>query len=214
MKVLIVGAHGQIGQLLAKKLGSDKEFDPTAMIRNPDQRIFFEEMDVPVLIADLESSVEELSEKIKDFDAIVFTAGSGASTGPDKTLLIDLDGAVKIMEVAEQNGIRRFVMISAIGAHRRERWSEVIRPYFVAKHYADRMLRGSPLDYTIIRPGALKNNPPTGKVTVSEDVERGPISRSDVAAVIVEVLKKDHTIGKSFDVVGGDVAIEEAVAEL
>src|SRR5699024_12862487 len=111
MKVLIVGAHGQIGQLLAKKLGSDKEFDPTAMIRNPDQGIFFEEMDVPVLIADLESSVEELSEKIKDFDAIVFTAGSGASTGPDKTLLIDLDGAVKIMEVAEQNGIRRFVMI-------------------------------------------------------------------------------------------------------
>lgn len=214
MKVAIVGANGQIGQLLVKKMRQKGKFKPTAIIRKPEQKKFFDQLDVPVILLDLESTVSELVTLIKGFDAIVFTAGSGASTGPDKTLLVDLDGAVKIMEVAEKNDIKRFVMVSAIGAHKRERWSEAIKPYFVAKHYADRVLKGSSLDYTIVRPGALTNHEPTGKISVGEDVPRGPISRSDVADVIIAVLENTNTIQKSFDVIEGDILIDEAVSRL
>src|SRR5690625_8044253 len=91
------------------------------------------------------------------------------------------------MEVAEKNGINRFVMVSAIGAHKRERWSEAIKPYFVAKHYADRVLMDSPLEYTIVRPGGLTNTPSTGKISAGEDVKRGPISRSEERRVGKEV---------------------------
>src|SRR5690625_7692331 len=84
-------------------------------------------------------------------------------------------------------------MVSAIGAHKRERWSEAIKPYFVAKHYADRVLMDSPLEYTIVRPGGLTNTPSTGKISAGEDVKRGPISRSDVADVIISVLKNPNT---------------------
>src|SRR5690625_4264532 len=152
-------------------MSKDENFEPTAIIRKPEQKEVFDQTNTPVILTDLEKSVQELAGMIKGFDAIIFTAGSGASTGPDKTLLIDLDGAVKIMEVAEKNGINRFVMVSAIGAHKRERWSEAIKPYFVAKHYADRVLMDSPLEYTIVRPGGL---------TRSEERRVGKEGRSSV----------------------------------
>ena len=95
------------------------------------------------VLANLEGSVSELKKVMQGADAVVFSAGSGGSTGYDKTLLIDLDGAVKTMEAAEKVGAKRFVLVSTIQAHRRENWIEELKPYYVAKHYADRMLEAS-----------------------------------------------------------------------
>ena len=215
MQVLIIGAHGQIGQLLTDKLKDATDFTPVALIRKTEQEQMFRAKGTEARVASLEDSVEDLAVQMSGIDAVVFTAGSGGSTGPDKTLTIDLDGAVKSMEAAEQAGIRRFVMVSAIGSGDRSAWTDpAMKPYYVAKHYADRMLQQSGLDYTILRPGTLKNEDGTGKINVESPRDTKSVPRPDVAEVILAVLRNTSTIGKVIPFNRGDVPIAEAVGSL
>ncbi|WP_458124545.1 SDR family oxidoreductase [Paenibacillus sp. Z3-2] len=214
MNVLVIGANGQIGKLVVEQLVQEGKHKVTAMIRKPEQADALKKLGADVVIGDLEGSVEDLAEAMKDHNAIVFTAGSGGSTGQDKTLLIDLDGAVKTMEAAEQQGISRYILVSAYGADQREKWSESIKPYYVAKHYADRALFASDLNYTIIRPGGLENEPGTGKIAVGTDLEPGSIPREDVARVIVASLQDEKTYRMAFDLIAGDHPIEDALGKL
>lgn len=214
MKVFVVGANGQIGQQVVEKLHKSEHHEPVAMVRKEEQAQKFRKDGVEAVVADLEGTVDEIAEAAKGCDAVVFTAGSGGSTGPDKTLLIDLDGAVKTVEAAEKAGIGRFIQVSAIQAHNRKNWSEKIRHYFAAKHYADRELMKSGLNYTIIRPGGLLNEPGTGKVKAAENLERASIPREDVASTIVAALDEEKTYEKGFDLVSGDMSPEEALKQL
>ncbi|GAA0297709.1 uncharacterized protein YbjT (DUF2867 family) [Gracilibacillus halotolerans] len=211
MKVLVIGANGQIGQILIDQLQQSEYYEPIAMIRNVEQQSKFEEKGVQTVVGDLEGSVKDLEMAMQGVDAIVFTAGSGGKTGPDKTLLVDLDGASKTIEAAENLAVKRYIMVSAIQAHNRENWSEQIKPYFVAKHHADRILANSTLDFTIVRPGILVNETATGKIKIAENLERSTITRADVASTIVSVLKAENTLKKSFDLINGETEIEVAV---
>ncbi|MBM7648664.1 uncharacterized protein YbjT (DUF2867 family) [Bacillus ectoiniformans] len=211
MNVLLAGANGQIGKHLVQLFKESNEHTVRAMVRKEEQAEELKQAGVEAVVADLEGSVEQLAEAAKGCDAIIFTAGSGGHTGLDKTLLIDLDGAVKTIEAAEQAGIKRFVMVSALGAHNRDNWNEAIRPYYAAKHYADRMLEASGLTYTIVRPGGLLNEPGTGKVAMAENLTRAAIPREDVARTVLAVLDEQKTYNRSFDLVSGDTVIEEAV---
>ena len=211
MKVLIIGANGKIGQLLIEQMLQNKQHVPLAMVRKEEQAERYQAQGVETVLVDLESSVEEIAEAARTCDAIVFTAGSGGSTGADKTLLIDLDGAVKAMEAAEQVGITRFVLVSALGAEDRNRWPDSIRPYYVAKHFADRILESTELIYTILRPGGLLDDAGEGRVSLQTPGESGSIPRADVAAVIAAVLDNPATFRKSYDLVSGSQTIEEAL---
>lgn len=211
MKVLVVGANGQIGKQLVTLLQASEEYTVRALVRTENQLKAFEQSGVEAVMGNLEGTVEQLEQAVRDCEAVVFTAGSGGKTGYDKTLLIDLDGAVKMIEATKNVGIQRFVMVSALQAHNRKNWNEQIKPYYVAKHYADRILVESGLTYTIIRPGGLLNEAGTGKVTIGENLERGMISREDVAKTVVASLKETNVFNKAFDLVSGETAISEAV---
>jgi len=214
MKVLVVGANGQIGKQLVTLLQASDEFSVRALVRTEEQVKAFDKIEVETVFGNLEETVEQLEVAVKGCDAVVFTAGSGGKTGYDKTLLIDLDGAVKMMEAAKNAGVERFVMVSALQAHHRKNWNEQIKPYYVAKYYADRILVESGLTYTIIRPGGLLNEAGTGKITVGENLERGTIAREDVANTIFASLKEKNVCNKSFDLVSGETSILEAVRSL
>nr|WP_154959591.1 SDR family oxidoreductase [Paenibacillus xylanexedens] len=214
MNVLVIGANGQIGKHLVEQLAQEGKHQVTAMIRKPEQADALKELGARVVMGDLEGTVDEIAEAMKDQNAIVFTAGSGGSTGPDKTLLIDLDGAVKTMEAAEKQGISRYILVSAYGADQRSKWPEEIKPYYVAKHFADRALFASDLNYTIIRPGGLKNEPGTGRVAVGTDLKPGSIAREDVARVIAASLQEEKTYRMAFDLIAGDHAVSDALGKL
>ncbi|ENH97558.1 hypothetical protein J416_06088 [Gracilibacillus halophilus YIM-C55.5] len=216
VKVLVVGANGQIGKHLVKFIQEDEQLEAKAMIRKQEQANYFNELGAEVAVVDLESDIQDIAEAAKDVDAVVFTAGSGPHTGKDKTIMIDLDGAVKTIEAAKKANVKRFVMISSFATSREaiQQAPENFAPYVAAKHYADEWLRATDLDYTIIHPGALTNDSGKDQVQVAEQVDRGQVPREDVARVILETLKQDATIGKAYQVVEGNTSAKEAIDSL
>lgn len=216
MKVLIVGANGQIGKHLTSYIQASDKLEARAMIRKQDQAPFFEDLGAEIALVDLEDSVEKIAEAAEGVDAVVFTAGSGPKTGKDKTLMIDLDGAIKTIEATKKAGVKRFVMISSFdtSAEAVLEAGESFAPYVVAKRYADIWLRESDLDYTIIHPGVLTNDEGTGMVQLGEQVDRFEIPREDVARVIVASLKNDSTIDKEFQLVSGETPVGEAIQSI
>ena len=157
----------------------------------------------------------EIDDAVAGSDAVVFAAGAGPGSGPARKLTVDYGGAVALVEAAMTHGIKRYLMVSSIGSNHPERWTEEMKPYQRAKADADKFLMESGLDYTIVRPGGLTDDPGTGRVKVSEDIqESGTVTRDDVALVLAELLTADNTIGKAFDLVGGETPVAEAIAAL
>ena len=214
-RVLIIGANGKIGKILAKKLKGSADFEPVAIVRKEEQKNQFNQQRIESRLASLEGSIEELTTAMEGVDVIVFVAGSGGSTGDDKTLCVDLDGAVKVMESAKTLGIKRFIMLSAIQADNRDFWeTSGIKPYYIAKHYADRVLKEIGLDYTILRPGGLLDEPGKGLITINNPTEQRGIPREDVAGFILNVLESDHTIGKVIEFNEGSQSFADVLGDL
>ena len=214
MKVLVVGANGQIGKHLVNLLKESDEHTVRAMVRTEEQVGQFGKIDVETRLADLEGSIEEIAEAAKGCDAVVFAAGSGSHTGADKTMLIDLDGAAKTIEAAKKIGIKRYIMVSAIQANNRDSWGGTPSYYMTAKHHADKILEQSGLTYTIIRPGGLLNEPSIGKINAAENIKTGSIPREDVAKTIFESLAEEHTFNRSFDLISGETEVSDALKSI
>lgn len=219
MKVLVIGANGQIGKQLVRLIQSSDNMKAKAMIRKQEQASFFEDLGAETILTDLEDDTNAIKNAMEDVEAVVFTAGSGPKTGPDKTMLIDLDGAVKAIKATELTGVKRFVMISSFDTTREAIQSATIdaphfAPYVVAKHYADEKLRSTQLDYTIIHPGLLTNDKGSGKVKAASTVHRDEVPREDIADTIFACLADETTINKEFQVVQGDTPIADAVHSL
>ncbi|WP_077622374.1 SDR family oxidoreductase [Sediminibacillus massiliensis] len=216
MKVLVVGANGQIGKHLVTFIQETDNLEARAMIRNEEQASFFENLGAETAVVDLEQDIDSIAKAAEGVDAVVFTAGSGPHTGKDKTIMVDLDGAVKTIEAAKVAGVKRFVMVSSFDTRREaiQAAPSSFAPYVAAKHYADEWLKRTDLDYTIIHPGALTNDQGTGQVNAASEVERGEVSRQDVASVIVASLENKDTVGKEFQVVAGTTPVKEAVKSI
>lgn len=215
MNVLLIGANGQIGQHIVRLAKEKNDVSLKAMVRKEEQVEALQADGTEAVLANLEGSIDELAKAMQDADAVIFTAGSGGHTGADKTILVDLDGAAKAIEAAEQADVKRFIMVSAIQAHNRETWTDSpIKPYMAAKHHADRILAASKLNYTIIRPGNLQNEPGTGKIQAGEFPEGGAIPREDVAQTVLVSLTNENTHHQGFDLITGEQTIQDALNNL
>ncbi|HLQ74727.1 MAG TPA: NAD(P)-binding oxidoreductase [Alloiococcus sp.] len=216
MKVFVIGANGQVAHHFADFIKNDDTIEEIAMIRDTDQKPFFEERDIETVHLDLvKNPIDNLAHAMKGSDAVLFSAGAGGS-GYDQTVLIDLDGAVKAMTAAEQAGIKRFVMVSTFRTGREE-ISKVndLQIYTIAKHYADEWLKNrTNLDWTIVHPGILVNSEGTNQIKIGHDLDVNEIPRQDVARVLLEVLKNNDTIKKEFEVLAGNDSVEEALSKL
>ena len=212
MDVVVAGGHGKIGLMLLQLLAREGH-RARGLIRNPDHAGELEQAGAEPVICDLEAE-EAVAPFVAGAGAIVFAAGAGPGSGPERKRTMDLGGALKLIEAARSDGIARYVMVSAMGAAHPEQSSEQMRPYIEAKAEADRGLAASGLDYTIVRPGGLTDDPGTGQVSLAEELGRGLVPRDDVAAVLLAVLGAGNTIGKAFDLVEGETSVDEAVRSL
>jgi uncharacterized protein YbjT (DUF2867 family) len=208
MDVVVAGGHGKVGLRLLRLL-ADRGHRARGLIRNPDHAPGLEDAGAEPVVCDMEA-LDDISGCCEGADAVVFAAGAGPGSGPERKRTVDYGAAVKLMDA----GVRRYVMVSAISAGRPQEWSEPMRPYYEAKSEADERLMESDLDYTIVRPGGLTDDRGTGRVTVGTDLRPGAIPRDDVAAVLMAVLEAPGSIGKTFEVVSGDTPIDQAVASL
>ncbi|MEJ7634587.1 SDR family oxidoreductase [Aeromicrobium sp.] len=212
-RIAIVGGHGQIARLLIPLL-VDAGHVPVALVRNPDHAAELERLGAEIGILDIEQSdAGAFADAFVGADAVVFAAGGGPDGDIARKRSVDLGGSIKSIEGAGTAGVSRFVQISAIGVDQPidDDAGEVWVAYVEAKRDADIALRDSELDWTIVRPGALTDDEPTGQVELAEQVERGQIPRADVAAVIAAVLDEPATIGRQWEVVSGEVPIAPAI---
>jgi uncharacterized protein YbjT (DUF2867 family) len=212
MDVVIAGGHGQIALRLLRLL-AERGDRARGLIRNPDHAADLEATGAEPVVCDLEAE-DDVVPFVEGADAVVFAAGAGPGSGPARKQTVDLGGALKLIDAAKANGIARYVIVSAIGAAHPERATGQMKPYIEAKAEADRQLAASGLDFTIVRPGGLTDDPGTGRIRVGVELGYGRVTRDDVAATLAAVLSTDTTRGKAFDLLEGDTPIDEAVRSL
>jgi nucleoside-diphosphate-sugar epimerase len=211
MEVLVAGGHGQIAQRLLRLL-AERGDRGRGIIRNPDHAADLEALGAEPVLCDLES--DDPRPHVGGAQAIVFAAGAGPGSGDARKRTMDLGGAVKMIEAARELGVARFVIVSSMGTADAEH-AGAMRPYLEAKRDADEALMGSGLDWTVVRPGRLTNEPGAGTVDAARGLgRRGEITRDDTALVLLETLRAPNTIGVAFDVLAGPTPVAEAVAAL
>ncbi|MGZ4437715.1 MAG: SDR family oxidoreductase [Nocardioidaceae bacterium] len=214
MRIVIAGGHGQIAQHLERQLAARGD-QPVGIVRNPDHVADLEAAGAEAIVLDLErASADELAEVVRGADAVVFAAGGGPDSGAARKETVDKGAAVLLADVAEKAGVRRYLMVSSMGTRSADPTSDdVFQVYLRAKKAADDDLKARDLDWTVVHPGRLTDDEPTGRVQVGT-LERGDVPRADVAAVLVAALDTPSTVGKDFDLLNGERGIGEALAAL
>jgi uncharacterized protein YbjT (DUF2867 family) len=212
MDVLVAGGHGQIALRLLRLL-AERGDHARGLIRNPDHAPDLERAGAVPVLCDLER--DDVLPHVGAAEAIVFAAGAGPGSGAERKRTVDLGGAVKLVEAAKELGVLRYVIVSSMGADDPEGAPEAMRPYQRAKAEADAAVRDSGLDWTIVRPGHLTDEPGNGRVDAQPRLGRtGDVPRDDVAAVLAEVLRAPNTVGVTFELLAGDVPVADAVRAL
>jgi len=211
--VVVAGGHGKIGRRLLAML-VEHGHQARGLIRNPDHAQDLELIGAEPALCDLEhASAEDVAEQVRGADAVVFAAGAGPGSGPERKRTMDYGGAVTLIAACLATGVDRYLIVSTMGADDPGSGGEQMRPYFEAKGAADRALVESGLAYTICRPGALTDDPGTGMVEIAEHLgRRGMIPRDDVAATLFDCLERENTIRKTFELLTGPTPIDQALA--
>jgi uncharacterized protein YbjT (DUF2867 family) len=207
--VAIAGGHGQIALALTRLLSTRGDV-VLGLIRKPEHADDVRVAGAEPVLCDLEGD-DDIAAAIAGSDAVVFAAGAGPGSGTERKWTVDYGGAVKLIEACSRGGVDRYVMVGSIGADPDAPGDDVFAAYLRAKGRADAELAASGLAYTIVRPGPLTDDPPTGRVTLGPDVPRGPITRRDTAALVAACLAAPASVGKTFVAVNGDTPIDEAL---
>ncbi|OXG03964.1 nucleoside-diphosphate-sugar epimerase [Flavobacterium araucananum] len=213
MRVLVIGSNGRVGTGLVQKL-ADHNYTVLAGSRDAGTEKDLQK-NIKKVSFDLLWDVEDMTQVMKDnIDAVFFVSGSRGKN----LLQIDLHGAVKTMQAAEKAGVKRYIMLSSVFALDPTRWKEAffkdLTDYNIAKHYADLYLSTqTKLDYTILQPGALKEEVGSGKITTAIK-NAGSNSIANVVDTLLAVLENDSTIKKVVMIHDGETPIKEALTQL
>jgi uncharacterized protein YbjT (DUF2867 family) len=217
VRVIVAGGHGQVALRLQRLLTADGH-TVGGIVRNPDHVDDVRTTGADAVVCDVEhTALDQVAGLLEGVDAVVFAAGAGPGSGAARKDTVDHAAAVLVAEATERAGARRFVQVSSMGAGSPPPpgTDDVFAAYLRAKAAAEDDLRNRDLDWTILRPGRLTNDPGTGRVRLGPPpLGPGEISRDDVAAVVAALVVDRHGIGQILELVGGDTPIAEAVSQL
>ncbi len=218
MRIVIAGGHGRIA-LHLEQLLADRGDTPVGLVRRTEHADDLRQRGAEPVVLDLEATdPKTLAAVLDGADAVVFAAGAGPGSGAARKDTVDRAAAALLADAAELAGVRRYLMISSIGADASapDGSDPVFGAYLRAKGAADDDLRRrTALDWTVLRPGPLTDAPPTGLVRLGDAVGRGPVPRADVAAVLAALLTEPApAVGRTLELMSGDRTVAEALAAL
>jgi len=209
--IVIAGGSGRIALRLTQRLSARGE-TVVGLIRNPDRADDVRAQGGRPVLLDLErAGVQDIALALAGTSAVVFAAGAGAGSGAERKLTMDRDGAIKLLEAATAAGVPRYLMISSVGAESPPDGDDVFSVYLRAKAQADEAVQASDRAWTVIRPGALSDEPGTGRVRIDVAPFRGEIPRDDVAAVLDAVLQEPRGARRTLYLSAGEAAVEQAL---
>ncbi|MFR9775110.1 NAD(P)H-binding protein [Micromonospora sp. MS34] len=214
MRVVIAGGHGKIAKLLERELAGRGD-TAIGLIRNPDHAAVLRAAGAEPVLCDLErADVNIVAGHLTGADAVVFAAGAGPGSGAARKDTVDRAAAVLLADAAQRAGVRRYLLVSSMGVDappapdRGEVWAAYLR----AKKAAEQDVTGRDLEVTVLRPGRLTDDEPVGRITLARHVPGGPVTRADVARVLLALLYAPDTAGLTLELVGGETPIADAVA--
>ncbi|MEX2195409.1 MAG: SDR family oxidoreductase [Thermoleophilaceae bacterium] len=212
MRVVVAGGHGQIAQRLLRML-AEGGHEAAGLVRNPEHIADLQALGAEGILADLEAD-DDTAAGVEGADAVVFAAGAGPGSGAERKRTMDLGGALKLIDAAKAGGVRRYLMVSAMGTSDPAAGGPM-QPYLEAKAEADAALRDSGLGWTVLKPGRLTNDAGSGRVALAQRLgRRGKVPRDDVAAVLLACLEHAGTIGRDLELLAGETPVDEAVRSL
>jgi uncharacterized protein YbjT (DUF2867 family) len=213
VNVFEVGAAGGIGRRLAALLSARGDA-VTGMHRAPAQASTVEATGATPVLGDLVADdVDVLAARMRGHDAVVFSAGAHG-TGMEATTAIDGEGLVKSATAAAEAGIRRFVLVSGFPDAGGSGMTKEFEHYMRVKRSADVHLAQTSLDWLIVRPGLLSDEPGDGLVSAGPALEFGVARRDNVAAFIAELLRTPDLHREIFEVTDGSTPVPDAVSRL
>src|SRR5215472_8811155 len=192
-RIVVIGGHGKVALQLARIL-TERGDQVSSVFRNPDHSDDVAATGAKPVVADIERlDTDALADLLAGHDAVVFSAGAGGGN-PARTYAVDRDAAIRVVDAAARAGVKRFVMVSYFGAgpDHGVPQGDSFFPYAEAKAAADAHLRASELDWTVLGPGRLTLEPPTGRIVAGQG--KGEVSRADVAQVVAAALANASTI--------------------
>lgn len=213
MRVVIAGGHGKIAKLLERELAGRGD-TAVGLIRNTDHAAALRAAGAHPIVCDLEhSDVDTVAGHLTDADAVVFAAGAGPGSGTDRKDTVDRAAAVLLADAAQAAGVRRYLLVSSMGVDTPPTagTDEVWAAYLRAKKAAEDDVTGRDLDVTVLRPGRLTDDEPTGRVELAHHVTPGAVTRTDVARVLLALLYAPATAGLTLELVGGETPIADAI---
>ncbi|MER0447645.1 SDR family oxidoreductase [Streptomyces sp. Edi4] len=212
MRIVIAGGHGQIALRLERLLAARGD-EVAGIIRKREQADALREAGAEPVVLDLESaSVDEVADVLKGADAVVFAAGAGPGSDAARKESVDRAAAVLLADAAQRAGVRRYVIVSSMGADASHAGDGVFDAYLRAKGAADDAVRSrASLDWTVLRPGSLTNDAGKGLVSLAASTGRGAIPRDDVAAVLAELVDTPATSGLTLELIAGSTPVTVAV---
>ncbi|MEV0800854.1 SDR family oxidoreductase [Kribbella sp. NPDC050281] len=216
MRVVIAGGHGQIALRLTRLLADDGH-EVVGLVRNPDHEADLTAAGGQAAVLDLEQAdTAAVAGVLSGADVAIFAAGAGPGSGNARKDTVDRGAAALFADASEQAGVRRHIQVGSMGADQAPSLTddETFTVYLRAKWAAEEDLRSRDLDWTVLRPGGLTNDPGTGQVLLADKTGNGRISRDDVALVLAGLCDTPASIGRTLELVAGDTPVAEALTTL
>lgn len=206
--ILVAGANGTTGKKIVAILNKSQNYNPIAMVRKEDQQAYFKDQNIQTVLGDLEADVTSVF--TNPIDRVIFAAGSAGKN----VIGVDQEGAKKLIDASKKGNIKKFVMLSSMGADKPEEATQ-LKEYLKAKHNADEYLKNSGLNYSIVRPGTLTNDSPLEMIELQQKLNKqGEISRADVAQTLVQSLEDKTAANATFEIIKGDTSIQKALDKI
>jgi uncharacterized protein YbjT (DUF2867 family) len=209
MKVLVIGAHGGVGEHVMNKLNEKKH--QSLAVGSKDNQL--EDLKKRGATEAVVYDSQQHGALFQNYDAIIFLTDVNPKTGSDKTSLVDHDAISETIQEAEKQGLKRFILMSAVRANES---ADESRRNIGIKDMPEKLLSDSAVTCTVVRSSKLTDKPGQGKIMLDETIldDSAEISREDLAEVLVEALDNRKTFNKTFEVSSGDAPIEQALNSL